>query len=541
MTTKSMSVALQTDAELVSLTLLGNRDAFGQIVSRYQSLICSLAYSATGSLGQSEDLAQETFISAWKHLGHLREHDKLRAWLCGIARNRINGFLRREGREPIREATPLEEVAESHSPEPLPVDRTISNEEQAILWRALERIPETYREPLVLFYREQQSIETVAASLDLTEDAVKQRLSRGRKLLQEQVLEFVEGALERTRPERAFTLAVLASLPGLTFSVKAAAIGAVAKGTTAKATGTFGGLAALLGPLYVLVPNYIAYRVTLAGSQSQEERRQVQSLFGKLAIITLAVFIPFAIAILWWSRDQTDRSYLSGMLTASLVVIFVPTIFILAAASSRRNQEKLTRALNEQCAGILPRPIWEFCTETKLLGLPLMHIRIGGRFNLLKPPVKAWIAIGDRALGGLFAMGAWAIAPVSFGGFAVGVLSFGALGIGVVALGGIALGVWPLFGGLGIGWQAFNECYAVGWNASVGLFALAHDHGLGRFVHAAQANTDIARQAIFPNPFFRGAEFVSRHWQWLNLFWIIPFSILWLVTRKHNSTQARPE
>jgi DNA-directed RNA polymerase specialized sigma24 family protein len=64
-------------------------------------LICSLAYSATGNLGQSEDLAQETFITAWKHLRHLREHHKLRSRLCGIARNRINNSLRREGHEPL--------------------------------------------------------------------------------------------------------------------------------------------------------------------------------------------------------------------------------------------------------------------------------------------------------------------------------------------------------------------------------------------------------------------------------------------------------
>ncbi|MDD5141252.1 MAG: RNA polymerase sigma factor [Verrucomicrobiales bacterium] len=135
-----MSVAVNNDAELVNGTLAGNRDAFSQIVSRYQSLVCSLAYSATGSLGQSEDLAQETFITAWKHLGHLRERDKLRSWLCGIARNRINNFLRREGREPIREAEPLENVSESRSPEPLPAEQTISNEEQAILWRSLVHI-----------------------------------------------------------------------------------------------------------------------------------------------------------------------------------------------------------------------------------------------------------------------------------------------------------------------------------------------------------------------------------------------------------------
>ena len=78
--TSSMIVQVPDDAELVAQCLAGNRDAFGHIVSRYQSLICSLAYSATGNLGQSEDLAQETFITAWKHLRHLREQNKLRSW-----------------------------------------------------------------------------------------------------------------------------------------------------------------------------------------------------------------------------------------------------------------------------------------------------------------------------------------------------------------------------------------------------------------------------------------------------------------------------
>ena len=57
MTTSAMETAKHNDAELVAASLAGNRDAFGQIVARYQSLVCSLAYSAMGSLGQSEDLA----------------------------------------------------------------------------------------------------------------------------------------------------------------------------------------------------------------------------------------------------------------------------------------------------------------------------------------------------------------------------------------------------------------------------------------------------------------------------------------------------
>jgi len=235
MASETMSAA-HNDAELVGVSLSGDREAFGRIVARYQSLVCSLAFSATGSLSLSEDLAQETFVTAWKQLPGLREPEKLRAWLCGIARNLIHNSLRKQGREPSHHAEPLDEISESRSPEPVPCEQAISNEEAAILWRAIERIPESYREPLVLFYREHQSIEAVAQNLELSEDAVKQRLSRGRKILHEEVLAFVEGALERTNPGKEFTLGVLAALPLLATTAKSATAGtaAVKGGATLK-------------------------------------------------------------------------------------------------------------------------------------------------------------------------------------------------------------------------------------------------------------------------------------------------------------------
>jgi DNA-directed RNA polymerase specialized sigma24 family protein len=79
----------ETDASLVFESLKGSREAFGHIVARYQTLLCSLAYSATGSFSQSQDLSQETFVIAWKQLSELREPGKLRSWLCAILQNRI--------------------------------------------------------------------------------------------------------------------------------------------------------------------------------------------------------------------------------------------------------------------------------------------------------------------------------------------------------------------------------------------------------------------------------------------------------------------
>jgi DNA-directed RNA polymerase specialized sigma24 family protein len=69
----TFSAELATDAELVAACLGGDRGAFERIVERYQRLLCSLAYSATGSLSESEDLAQDAFVDAWRQLGTLRE------------------------------------------------------------------------------------------------------------------------------------------------------------------------------------------------------------------------------------------------------------------------------------------------------------------------------------------------------------------------------------------------------------------------------------------------------------------------------------
>ena len=81
-----LETATLDDACLVKLSLEGDRDAFGELVARYQSPVCALAYSACGNVSQSEDLAQETFIIAWRKLGDLKEHARFKSWLFGIAR-----------------------------------------------------------------------------------------------------------------------------------------------------------------------------------------------------------------------------------------------------------------------------------------------------------------------------------------------------------------------------------------------------------------------------------------------------------------------
>jgi RNA polymerase sigma factor (sigma-70 family) len=273
MTPIILSAADRNDAELVEQSLAGDAQAFGRIVARYQSLVCALAYSATGSRSRSEDLAQETFLAAWQNLRDLHERGRLCSWLCGIARNVIHGDRRRLGRQPAHEAAALDTALELPSADPLPTAQAVSNEEMAILWREVGRLPETYREPLILFYRDHKSVEHVAEALGLTPDAVMQRLTRGRRQLQERMLEFVESTLERTNPGPQFTLQVQAAIPLLMVAGPAAAMGTAAKGGAAAKGGLLGFLLAWVAPFVGLFAAIGMSWAEIAQAATKRERR----------------------------------------------------------------------------------------------------------------------------------------------------------------------------------------------------------------------------------------------------------------------------
>jgi RNA polymerase sigma factor (sigma-70 family) len=312
MTTDTMDTAERNDADLVAESLDGHRDAFRQIVERYQTLVCSLAYSATGNVSQSEDLAQETFISAWKDLRLLREPDKLRAWLCAIVRNKVHRSVREDGREPVRNAASLDDARESSATEELPSEQAVSREEEAILWRSLERIPENYREPLILFYREHKSIEHVAVELELSEDVVRQRLSRGRKLLQEEVQSFVENTLRRTAPGQVFSGVVLAALPMAAGATVTAGVGLGAKGSAAAKSGL---LAAWLLPCVGMFAGFAAQWVLFTGGNSGRERRAKRAgiILAWIVVLAFSIGGQVCVRLLGERLGWHDRELFCGM------------------------------------------------------------------------------------------------------------------------------------------------------------------------------------------------------------------------------------
>jgi RNA polymerase sigma factor (sigma-70 family) len=263
-----------TEIELLRASLAGGKDAFGRIVERYQPLICAITYSATGDFATSRQIAQETFIRAYKSLTQLKDLEKFRAYLCRIARNLADKSIRQQRFDVIRDAHPLEDAASPRPPEPDPGEIAISKEHQALVRQAIEGIPEQCREPIVLYYRRRRSIAQVAADLELSHDAVKQRILRGRKLLKTEIASLVEDVLTKTAPGKAFTAVVVASLPALAprTATGIAALAATGPAPLSKgaiygafAGGIFGGVAWIL-PTSFMAKDWPAAAIVFAAA-----------------------------------------------------------------------------------------------------------------------------------------------------------------------------------------------------------------------------------------------------------------------------------
>jgi RNA polymerase sigma factor (sigma-70 family) len=214
----------RSDAELLDASKRGEREAFGALIERYQGVVCAVSYSRTGDRTLSEDVAQDTFLAAWSQLDQLREAGRLRAWLCGIARN-----LARKARLRVEREAPTEALSTTYGGAN-PFDQVAEVEAERVVRDALTRVPEKYRDVLVLYYREHRSVRDVARMLDLSEAATLQRLSRGRQYLTDGVTNLVERSL-RDHVQKSLVAGVLAAI-AFTPSHASAATSAHAKGTS---------------------------------------------------------------------------------------------------------------------------------------------------------------------------------------------------------------------------------------------------------------------------------------------------------------------
>jgi hypothetical protein len=206
----------------------------------------------------------------------------------------VSNAARRDAGAP---AGRFEAIREPASLEPAPDEAATAREEQAIVWRALEEMPAPYREVLLLFYWEDRSVARVAEALGLGEDAVRQRLVRGRRMLKAEVEALIETGLRRARPGRAFAAAVVAALPGGTSQAAVGAGGvATAAAKTALGAGAAGAAAgAAVGVLGGLIGAWASIRAT----RSERERRYMirVSVLSFVLSLGMAALVAAVVAL----------------------------------------------------------------------------------------------------------------------------------------------------------------------------------------------------------------------------------------------------
>lgn len=422
---------------------------------------------------------------------------------------------------------------------PSPADTAITREEQALLWRSLERLPEEYREPMVLYYRNQESVAAIATAMGISEEAARQRLSRGRAMLTQRMEAIVHDGLRRNGPSGAFTIAVLAAIPAMTSTINAATLGiAAAKGTSAaKGAATLTSAASvLLGPVMGILGAYLGYRLGVSQTIAPEERRFIRRYL--LTILSAAG----ALMLILMGLGVWGNALGLGPATRAVIIITSALLYGLMVLLScfryeRRireiRAEVLARGPEMQQAAAAMSQRWSiyYRSAWSFLGVPLVEINMGGTPDARPAVAKGWIAIGAKAYGLLFACGAIAIAPLSFGGLAIGVFTWGGFALGAYVWGGFAIGLGAL-GGVAVGLKAVGGC-ALGWSAAWGAIAMAHSFAQGVIAVAAHANDEVARDYFENDLFFRAARVFLTHSNWVWMLILVPILPILLRIRRN--------
>ncbi|MFQ6043278.1 MAG: RNA polymerase sigma factor [Candidatus Poribacteria bacterium] len=184
---KQISWKERNDSELVLAALLGNLEAFDELVIRFRPAVFAVARQFAASNEDAEDIMQDVFLLAFKALPQLDELNKFGAWLYAITRNRAMRYQKNASKHESRPNIDALILQHSKALAPNPADIIEKNETHQKLNELLDKLPSEYQIALKLFYWEEMPLKRISDFLALPITTVKWRLYKGRQLLKEQL------------------------------------------------------------------------------------------------------------------------------------------------------------------------------------------------------------------------------------------------------------------------------------------------------------------------------------------------------------------
>lgn len=182
--------------ELIARARLGEDEAFQSIFDRYSRPILSFIYDMTGKRDVAEELAQETFVRAYKGLKGLNDADKLSTWLFGIARNCALEHLRARRRDTHKVEMDDPSVLNLSNSEPLPEGELLNKEFNEVIRKALEALDEDKRTVFTLKVFHQRSYEEIADITGFSIPKLKTDLHRARREMRRRIRPYLGNSYE---------------------------------------------------------------------------------------------------------------------------------------------------------------------------------------------------------------------------------------------------------------------------------------------------------------------------------------------------------
>ena len=179
-----------TDEELVARSRGGDLDSFNQLVLRWERPIYALAYRVIGREEDARDVAQETFLRAFRALAGFKGQAKFSSWLYRITLNLCRDWIRRERRAPVAQApegVDLLELASSAEPVETVEDLVSRRELGRAVAKAMAMLPDEQRTAIVLKEYHGLTFQEIADLLDCPLSTVKTRLYQGLTVLRKQL------------------------------------------------------------------------------------------------------------------------------------------------------------------------------------------------------------------------------------------------------------------------------------------------------------------------------------------------------------------
>jgi RNA polymerase sigma-70 factor (ECF subfamily) len=174
------------EQEWIEAAQQGDHSAFARIVEAYMSPVHNLAYRMLGNAAEAEDAAQEVFLRAYLKLASYDRGRKFSTWLLAITSNYCIDLLRRR-RAPMVDLDDVEFVVESREPGPEQI--AVEGEQREAVARAIDALPPGYRLPTVLRYYNDLPYDEIERITGLSEQTVKSRLFRARRMIKEMLEE----------------------------------------------------------------------------------------------------------------------------------------------------------------------------------------------------------------------------------------------------------------------------------------------------------------------------------------------------------------